>query len=189
MRTKQKGFTLLESRMPCVLMQRQRFSLSAMNTKSDDSRKLLTGFTLIEILLVIGIIAVLATVVIVALDPAKRFADARDSRRLSDIQSILSATQQYIVDNKGVLPAGLDSTARQIGTTTSGCSISGNCSVTAASCLNMSTDLAKYLKSLPYDPANGSAGTTHYSIVANSNNIVTVTACDSTDTTIAAVSR
>lgn len=153
-----------------------------------EEKKLMRGFTLIEILLVIGIIAVLATVVVVALDPATRFKDARDSRRLSDIQSILSAVQQYIVDNKGALPSGLDTTERQIGTG-GACSISGNCSVTTDACLDMSTDLARYLKSLPTDPQGGSAEATHYSIVVNANNIVTVTACDSTDVTIAEVSR
>ncbi len=147
------------------------------------------GFTLIEILLVIGIIAVLATVVIVALDPATRFKNARDARRLSDIQSILSAVQQYIVDNKGVLPSGIDATERQIGSTTSGCALSGNCGVTVDSCIDMSTDLSRYLKSIPSDPSTGSAGTTHYSIIANGNGIVTVTSCDSTDQTIASVSR
>ena len=148
------------------------------------------GFTLIEILLVIGIIAVLATVVIVSLDPATRFKNARDSRRLSDIQSILSATQQYIVDNKGLLPSGVDTTERQIGTETGGCSLSNSiCSVTTGSCLDLSSDLAHYLKSIPFDPANGSNGTTHYSIQADSNNIVTVIACHSDDATISSVSR
>ncbi len=79
------------------------------------------GFTLIEILLVIGIIAVLATVVVVSLDPATRFQNARDARRLADIQSILSAVQQYIVDHKGQLPSGLSTYEMQIGTSDSGC--------------------------------------------------------------------
>lgn len=147
------------------------------------------GFTLIEILLVIGLIAVLATVVIVALNPAKRFADARDARRLSDIQSILSATQQYIVDNKGALPGGLDLSERQIGTSASACSISRNCNVAIDSCIDLSSDLSKYLKSIPVDPADGTDGATHYSIQADSNGIVTVRTCDSTDPTIASVSR
>lgn len=149
------------------------------------------GFTLIEILLVIGIIAVLATVVIVALDPAKRFQDARDSRRLSDIQSILSATQQYIVDNKGILPPGLDMTERQIGTAIGGCTLTTNtCSVSGdGDCIDLSSTLAKYLKSMPSDPASGSSTQTHYSVVADANNLITVKACDSTDPAISAVSR
>lgn len=148
------------------------------------------GFTLIEILLVIAIIAVLATVVVVALDPVKRFRDARDARRLSDIQSILAATQQYIVDNKGDLPSGLDTTERQLGTGSSGCSIGGNCDISGdGDCLDLSASLARYLKEMPYDPENGSSATTHYSIRSDANGIVTVTACDSTDTTIASVSR
>ena len=73
-----------------------------------------SGFTLLEILLVIGIIAVLATVVAVSLDPATRFQNAKDARRLSDIQSILSAIHQSIVDNRGALPSGIDTTEREI---------------------------------------------------------------------------
>jgi len=38
------------------------------------------GFTLIELLVVIAIISILAVVVFVALDPVKRFADARNSK-------------------------------------------------------------------------------------------------------------
>lgn len=148
------------------------------------------GFTLIEILLVIGIIAVLATVVIVALDPAKRFADARNARRLSDIQSILAAVQQYIIDNKGVLPTGIDTTEKQIGTASGGCAISSDyCNADTSVCVDLSSELAKYLKSVPYDPGAGSLATTHYSIQANDNNLITVTACDSTDAEIARVSR
>lgn len=148
------------------------------------------GFTLIEILLVIGIIAVLATVVIVSLDPATRFQNARDARRLADIQSILSATQQYIVDNRGSLPSGLDTTEKQIGTGTSGCTLTeGICSANTTYCLDLETTLAPYLKDMPYDPENGSVAQTHYTVVVDSNNIVTVRACDSADTTIDEVSR
>lgn len=148
-----------------------------------------SGFTLIEILLAIGIIAVLATVVVVSLDPISRFRDARDARRLSDIQSILSAVHQYVIDNQGAFPSGLDTTERQIGTASSGCSISGECSVSTGSCVDLSSSLDRYLKDIPYDPSNGSAARSHYSISLNANNIVTVTACDSDDASIAEVSR
>lgn len=149
-----------------------------------------SGFTLIEILLAIGIIAVLATVVVVSLDPISRFRDARDARRLSDIQSILSAVHQYVIDNQGAFPAGVDTTERQIGTASSSCDISGECSVSGGGdCVDLSTTLERYLKDIPFDPADGSTSLSHYSISLNANNIVTVTACDSDDATISTVSR
>jgi type IV pilus assembly protein PilA len=148
------------------------------------------GFTLLEILLVIGIIATLALVVVVALDPAKRFEDARNSRRLSDVQSILSAVQQYLVDNKGAIPDGIANHERQLGIVGGGCELTTNvCSISDSSCVDLSSTLARYLKEIPYDPQNGSVETTHYAVVIDLNNIITVKACDSTDGTIASVSR
>lgn len=155
-----------------------------MSTKS-------AGFTLLEILLVIGIIAVLATVVMVSLDPAKRFQDARDSRRLSDIESILSAVHQYIVDNQGELPAGVDTTEREISSAGSGCAIDTDaCTVSSdSSCVDLGSSLVRYLKTIPFDPANGSETHTHYSIQTDSNNIITIRACDAEDQSIASISR
>lgn len=153
-------------------------------------QKIQRGFTLIEILLTIGIIAVMAVVVIVTLDPASRYNDVRNARRLSDIQSILSAVRQYIFDNKGMLPAGVYTYERQIGIGVS-CYIKNDvCSADSGTdCLNLSNDLARYLKSMPYDPQYGSSEQTHYTIQVDNNNIVTVRACDSTDATLSTVSR
>ncbi len=61
------------------------------------------GFTLIEILVVIGIIAVLAAIVVVAINPSRQFAQARNSQRISNVETILNAIGQNIADNKGVL--------------------------------------------------------------------------------------
>ena len=60
------------------------------------------GFTLIEILIVIGIIAVLAGIVIIAINPAKQFAQARDTQRQSNIEAILNGIGQRMADNMGV---------------------------------------------------------------------------------------
>ncbi|OGE80055.1 MAG: hypothetical protein A2826_01045 [Candidatus Doudnabacteria bacterium RIFCSPHIGHO2_01_FULL_43_23] len=68
------------------------------------------GFTLIEILVVIGIIAVLAAIVLIAINPARQFAQARDSQRDSNVNAILNAVGQYIADNKGIIdPLGIPS--------------------------------------------------------------------------------
>lgn len=142
--------------------------------------KLQKGFTLIELLIVITIITALSATVFVALNPVQRLKDARDARRTSDVDTLLTAIHQYIVDNKGLLPTGLDATEKQLGTAASGCVVTTGTCNTAAACLNLTTDLTKYLKSIPIDPLGGTAFTaaeTGYSAVSDANGIVTIKAC------------
>jgi prepilin-type N-terminal cleavage/methylation domain-containing protein len=156
-------------------------------TKKFDNR---SGFTLIELLLVIAVIVALAVTVFVALNPAKRVADARDARRTSDVDTIETAIQQYIVDNKGALPTGIvSSTEKMLGTAVTGCiNTSSTCnSVTA--CLDLSAQLAPYLKSIPVDPKVGTPSSSFYSVVTDANNIVTVKACGAENLPSITVSR
>jgi len=150
------------------------------------------GFTLIELLLVIAIIAILAVVVFVSLNPSQRFIDARDARRTSDVDTILSAVHSYIVDNDGSLPTGLSEgmSEAQLGTAASACTVAtGGCSVTTAACLDLSSVLASYLKSMPTDPNGGTAAETNYSVVVDANGIVTVKACGSEGSSNISASR
>jgi len=58
------------------------------------------GFTLIELLIIIGIIGFLAAAILVAVDPVRRIQEARDSRRWSEVNSILNAYLNRQVDDK-----------------------------------------------------------------------------------------
>jgi len=54
------------------------------------------GFTLIELLIVIAILAVLATSVVIILNPAQLVRQGRDSTRLSDLAALHSALALYL---------------------------------------------------------------------------------------------
>ena len=100
------------------------------------------GFTLIEILLVIGLIAILAAIVIIAINPARQFAQARDTQRHSGVNSILNAVHQNMIDNSGNWTCTTDiptSTDYINATDTDICA-----------CL-----VDTYLAEMPYDPTTG----------------------------------
>jgi len=112
------------------------------------------GFTLIEILIVIGVVAILAAIVIIAINPARQFAQARNSQRRSDVLAILNAVHQRMVDNQGQFAEGticdpLPDSASIITSTID----SGN--VDLCACL-----VADYLAEMPYDPSDDLAGFT-----------------------------
>jgi len=56
------------------------------------------GFTLIELLVVIAILAILTTTVVLVLNPAELLRQARDSRRISDLQAMNHAISLYLTD-------------------------------------------------------------------------------------------
>jgi prepilin-type N-terminal cleavage/methylation domain-containing protein len=122
------------------------------------------GFTLIELLIVIGIIGILAAAILVAVDPAKRFAQSRDARRSAEVYSILNAILNYTADHVGALPAAIDndsSTAQILGEANSGCNVgcspAGTTTVACAD-LGVGTLVDTYISKMPIDPrgTNGS---------------------------------
>ncbi len=54
------------------------------------------GFTLVELLIVIGILAVLSTATVLILNPAQILAETRDTQRLNDISTISGALSIYL---------------------------------------------------------------------------------------------
>ncbi len=151
------------------------------SNKKDD------GFTLIELLIVIAIISILAAIIFVAVDPARRLAEARNADRWSSANSILNAVLKYTVDHQGTLPSALGSATAGsyyvLGTDGSGCNLLCGAQSTAAICLNLSSDLVdEYIALIPIDPLGSSvgatAGNTDYYIQKSTNGRIKVGACD-----------
>jgi type IV pilus assembly protein PilA len=133
------------------------------------------GFTLIEILIVIGIIAILAAIVLVAINPARQFAQANNTQRSSNVNALLNAIGQYVVDHKGDLPAGISTTKAE---------------VSEALCVAL---VPTYIPSLPSDPQSNSDGISYsdctdvdaddidYDVEEDANGRVTVSAPNTED--------
>lgn len=163
------------------------------------------GFTLIELIIVIAIIAILAAAIFVAIDPARRLHEARNSRRWSDVTTILDTVVKYQVDNEGTHYATVAAlTAGEfaiIGTQTA----DATCSDAHASgyydnateacegsdaddtdavgdCVDLSGIGSNYLATVPYDPGIGTStegfANSRYYIGVDANGAVTVGACE-----------
>jgi len=65
-------------------------------TRQNFSQKNLVGFTLLELLIVIGILAILSTTMIMVINPAEMLKRARDSQRISDLNTLKNAISFYL---------------------------------------------------------------------------------------------
>jgi prepilin-type N-terminal cleavage/methylation domain-containing protein len=138
------------------------------------------GFTLIEILLVIALIAILSSITIVALNPTKQFGQAKDTTRVSHVNAILNAVNQYSLDNTGVVPSTIPtSTACTASSEYEICQTNTVCSVGVN--LSVLTDAERYLVMIPIDPASTSTEGTGYNIVRSEYGRVTVCARNTDD--------
>lgn len=160
-------------------------------------KKVLKGFTLIELLVVIGILAILLAITLIAINPARQFGQANNTKRRSDVLQILNAVHQYVAENQGQLPPEV--LALVAGTVTA---------FTPANfpllCGNLSPN---YIPALPTDPSlnvptitdctaavggwreTGSTLTTGYAISRDAANRVTVSAPTTDNSAVITVTR
>ena len=105
---------------------------------------------LINFWVVFAIIAILAAIVIIAINPAKRFRDTNNAKRVANVTTILNAIGTNIVDNKGEFTkdaacdtevGDITTISKPIGTT------AGGGTVDLGKCL-----IDTYLSKIPVDP-------------------------------------
>ena len=126
------------------------------------------AFTLLEILLVVAAIAILAGIVILAINPSKQLGDTKNAARKADVNTILNAVYQYSIDNNGTIPAAITSSSTEI------CA-----STTCTSLIDLAvlTTNEKYLTSIPVDPSGGvDANGAGYAISKSANGRITISA-------------
>ena len=64
------------------------------------------GFTLLELLITIGILAVLASTAVLVFNPVEYVRQSRDARRIGDLDAISKAIDLYTVNRPGVAELG-----------------------------------------------------------------------------------
>ena len=145
------------------------------------AKKSYTGFTLIELIIVIAIVSVIAAAIFIAVDPAKRIGEAKDAQRWQDITAIAQAVEEYTADY-GALPSDFASSSIGTGEKVAICSTATTltCDGQSRPCLIVdNTDfLGVYLPQIPYDPDKSSASDTGYYITRGSGDIMSFGICD-----------
>ena len=130
------------------------------------------GFTLIEVLVVLALIAILVGVVLITLNQARQFAASRNTTRNSHLNTIMNAVSANAAENQGVFTCAtgaLPSTATNMGSAVG---------YDIAPCL-----VPDFLPAMPIDPSDSSASWTDetdyytgYTVVQDAEGRITVAA-------------
>lgn len=108
------------------------------------------GFTLVEMLVVIAIIAILAGAVLLAINPVATMQKSRDTTRLNDMDALRSAINIALTEGEMTL---IDMAAEET-SVTSGQDVDGETGYVRYETPEGKTGLGRYIPALPLDPTN-----------------------------------
>lgn len=133
------------------------------------------GLTAIELLVVVGVVAILGAIFLVILNPSRQFAIARDTQRRADLYSLVSAVHQYAIEHQGALPDTVPGREDNFPTV-------ATCVGTNPECFNLEEAgdvdpfVPTYIAQLPQDPVAGTDANTQYFIYATEEGAVIASA-------------
>ena len=143
--------------------------------------KAVKGFTLIEILVVVALIAILTAITFIAINPAKNFADTRNAQRSSDVTQILNAVTQY-TSEQGHTLATLSADIVD-------CATDNTPIGTGVGNVDLSALVPTYIVGIPVDPAPlGTAANTGYTICSTGGRVQVTAPNALTDTVTKVIS-
>lgn len=119
-----------------------------------------SGFTLVEVLIVVAVIAILGAIAVMTLNPAQASQKARDAQRRKDVATYQSIIEQYLEDNRSSYSA-LTAVTTQ--------SKTNSCQGGVLRASSGTWDTCTYASTQPLDPVNG----TNKTITTNGGGILT----------------
>lgn len=127
------------------------------------------AFTLIELLIVVGILGILAAIIIVAISPNTQLTSAQDAKRRASAREIANALFQYVIEN-GSLPTGIPTgSSNELPICAEGVTDPGNC-------VNLDVLVSdNFLVGLPTDPLETDADLIGFSVYQAQGGFITVT--------------
>jgi type II secretory pathway pseudopilin PulG len=181
-------------------------SVSVKSSGNLGNRASISGFAFLEMVLVVAVIGIFASIVIIAVNQGRQSAATRNAQRHVDVNTILGAIYQYSLDHDGSVPSSINTSSSQT------CSSVGSQNLNAFSICKAGTsivggngtcngidleDLTEdgvYAVSLPTDPSGHvslSSQTTHtgYFVIRESSGHITVCAPDAENGEIITVTR
>ena len=151
------------------------------------------GLTLIELLIVVAIIAILASVIFVALNPLKRLQDSRNAVRWEDAENVLNAIKLDQLDNGGDYMSNIQNLTAGVVYMITDVGVGSGCNdyntycdtniVDSDDCVSLNDLVTEgYLGAIPVSPEGDVAWDedhTGYTIEKNTNGSITIRACES----------